>query len=132
MLTHCKINSDDEIEWFEDENDLSVFVVVMTTVQHQLGRSTCVVSDKKHQEAIKKKFRVVGCHTIKCVSQFDVAVETAVTSLRQEMRVIGLKGLSACLNSKRTIPFHTAGLKAIEDCDLNVSAADEDSEGGLR
>lgn len=135
MLTHFKINSElDPMEWIEDENDFSMFVMVIAAVRHKLGMSTCVVSNKKHQADVSKRFRAIGCHTIKCVSQFDVMIETSIASLSRENQVIGLKGLSAYLNAKRAVPFHLAGLKAIEDYNINIlgcAVVQEQEDEGL-
>lgn len=123
MITFCGINCElDPMDWIEDENDLSLFVMVTATTRHELGRSTHIAGNKKHQAAITARFGVVGCFTMKCVSQFDMMIETSMSSLNPEMKVIGLRGLSACLNARRLIPFHLAGLKAIEDCNISAAA----------
>ena len=133
MLTYYKVNSELALDWVED-NDLSIFIIVIATIQHEFETSTYVVCNKKHQKDVAKKFNVVGYSTIKIVSQFDVKIETSVSSLHQSMRCVGLEGLRAYLDAKRAIPFHLAGLKMILDYNTaptGASTQQEEEEGDL-
>lgn len=95
MLTYFKVNSELALDWVEDD-DLSVFIIVIATVQHEFRMSTYVVCNKKHQwevlfqlftvsyiwefsnifrlssrcNDVTQKFNAVGCSTIKNVTHF--------------------------------------------------------------
>ena len=43
MLTYFKINSEQALEWDEDLNDLTILTVIITTVEHKFGLSTCML-----------------------------------------------------------------------------------------
>ena len=113
MLTYFKINSEQALEWDEDSNDLSIFIVIVAAVHHEFGVSTFVLSNRKQQSAISSKFKVLGLSTVSVVSQFDVKIETGVECLREGMRVIGLNGLRAFIEAKRSRPFMYADLKRV-------------------
>lgn len=90
MLTYLKVNSGQALEWNEDPEDLSMFVINVATQQHEFGFSTCVAANTKHQRDVNSKFRTGGCSTTKLLTQFDVQLETSLSSLPQEgMRVVG-------------------------------------------
>ena len=111
MLTFFKINSEQALEWNDDPNDLSIFIVIITSVQHEFGLSTYVVANRKHQKAVTSKFYVLGCSTIKVVSQFDITLETSISSLKEGMNVVGLNALKAFIEAKCARPFLYTDLK---------------------
>ena len=71
MLTHFKTCSEQALEWDEDLNDLTVFIVIIATVKHEFGLGTHVVSNRR-QKAVTSRFCVLGHSTVKVISQFDM------------------------------------------------------------
>ena len=113
MLTFFKINSEQDLEWDDNPNDLSIFIVIIASVQHEFGLSTYIVANRKHQKAVTSKFNVLGCSTIKVVSQFDINLETSISSLKEGMHVVGLNALKVFIEAKRARPFLYADLKRV-------------------
>ena len=135
MLTFFKINSEQDLEWDDNPNDLSIFVVIIASVQHEFGLSTHTVANRKHQKAVTSKFNVLGCSTIKVVSQFDVNLETSISSLKEGMQVVGLNALKAFIEAKRARPFLYADLKRVMEgaeiaAGINTQEEDETSSLG--
>ena len=129
MFTFFKINSEQQLEWDHDPQDLCTFIVIVTAVEHQLGWSTYVLSNRKHQKEITKKYSTVGHSTIRVASQFDVALETSVSCLSAGMSVIGFNALKTFLEAKRDRPFAHAGLKQVlEAIEKPTSAPNMDQE----
>ena len=97
MLTFFKINSEQDLEWEVNPDDLSIFIVIIASVQHEFGLSTYIVANRKHQKAVTSKFNVLflGCSTTKVVSQFDINLQTLISSLKEGMPVAGLNALKA-------------------------------------
>ena len=135
MLTFFKINSEqDLLEWDDNPNDLSIFIVIIASVQHEFGLSTHVVANRKHQKAVTSKFNVLGCSTIKVVSQFDINLETSISSLKEGMPVVGLNALKAFIEAKRARPFLHADLKRVmEGAEIAriISTQEEEGTSGL-
>ena len=134
MLTFFKINSEQELEWDDNPNDLSIFVVVIASVQHEFDLSTHIVANRKHQKAVTSKFNVLGCSTIKVVSQFDTNLETSISSLKEGMHVVGLNALKAFIEAKCARPFLCADLKRVmEGAEIaaGTNAQKEDETSGL-
>ena len=104
MLTYFKVNSEQALEWNEDLNDLTFFIVIIATVEHEFGLSTHIVANRKHQKDVTSRFSVLGCSTIKVVSQFDIKTETGITCLKEGMPVVFIE-------AKRATPFRHADLK---------------------
>jgi len=65
----------------------------------------------RHQYT-ETRFNVLGCSTIKVVSQFDI-LETSISSLKEEMHVVGLNALRAFIEAKRARPFLYVVLKRV-------------------
>ena len=113
MLTYFKINSEQALEWDEDLNDLTVFIVIIATVEHEFGFSTYIVSNRR-QKGVASRFSVLRYSTIKVISQFDIKTETGITCLKEGMPVVvGLNALKAFIEAKRDRPFTYAGLKQV-------------------
>ena len=130
MSTFFKINSEQDLEWDDNPNDLSVFVVIIASVQHEFGLSTYIVANKKHQKAVTSKFNVLGCSTIKVVSQFDINLETSISSLKEGMLVVGLNALKAFIEAKRARPFLYADLKRVmEGAEIARITSTQEEEG---
>ena len=66
MLTYFKINSEQALEWNEDLNDLTIFIVIIATVEHKFGFSTHIVSNRG-QKGVSSRFCVLGYSTIKVI-----------------------------------------------------------------
>ena len=115
MLTFFKINSEQQLEWNNDPQDLCTFVVIITAVEHEFGVSTYLLFNRKQQKIVSSKFNVVGLSTIKVTSQFDIKTETGVDRLKEGMPIIGLNALQAFLEAKRKRPFVCADLKRISE-----------------
>ena len=113
MLTFFKINSEQDLEWDDNPNDLSIFIVIIASVQHKFGLSTYIVANTKHQKDVTSKFNFLGCSNIKVVSQFDANLETSISSLKEGMHVVGLNALRAFIEAKRARPFLYADLKRV-------------------
>ena len=111
MLTFFKINSEQDLEWDDNPNELSIFIVIIASVQCKFDLSTHIVANRKHQKAVTSEFNVLGCSTTKVVSQFDVDLETLISSLKEGMHVVGLNALKAFIEAKRARPFLCADLK---------------------
>ena len=111
MLTYFKVNSEQALEWNEDLNDLTFFIVIIATVEHEFGLSTYIVANRKHQKDVTSRFSVLGCSTTKVVSQFDIKTETGITCLKGGMPVVGLNALRKFIEAKRATPFRCADLK---------------------
>ena len=92
---------------------LSLAIVIIASVQHKFGLSTCVVANGKHQKAVTSKFNVLSCTTTKVVSQFDANLETSISSLKEGMPVVGLNALKAFIEAKHARPFLYADLKRV-------------------
>ena len=135
MLTFFKINSEQDLEWDDNPNDLSIFIVIIASVQHEFGLSTYIVANRKHQKAVTSKFNVLGCSTIKVVSQFDINLETSISSLKEGMHVVGLNALKTFIEAKRARPFLCADLKRVMEgaeiaAGINTQEEDETSSLG--
>ena len=113
MLTRFKVNSEQALEWNEDLNDLTFFIVIIATVEHEFGLSTYIVANRKHQKDVTSRFSVLSCSTIKVVSQFDIKTETGITCLKEGMPVVGLNALREFIEAKRATPFRYADLKRV-------------------
>ena len=87
--------------------------MIIVSVQHEFGLSAHIVANRKHQKAVTSKFNVLGCSTAKVVSQFDVTLETSISSLKEGMRAVGLNALRAFIEAKRARPFLCADLKQV-------------------
>ena len=111
MLTFFKINSEQQLEWNNDPQDLCIFIVIIAIVEHEFGVSTYLLCNRKQQRIVSSKFNVLGLSTVKVASQFDIKTETGVESLKEGMPVIGLNALRAFLEAKRKRPFVHADLK---------------------
>ncbi len=122
MLTFFKINSEQDLEWDDNPNDLSIFIVIIASVQHEFGLSTYIVANRKHQKAVTSKFNVLGCSTIKVVSQFDTNLETSISSLKEGMHVVGLNALKAFIEAKLARPFLYADLKRVMEGAAEIAA----------
>ena len=135
MLTFFKINSEQDLEWDDNPNDLSIFIVIIASVQHEFGLSTHIVANRKHQKDVTSKFNVLGCSTIKVVSQFDINLETSISSLKEGMHVVGLNALRVFIEAKRARPFLYADLKRVMEAaeiavGINKQGEDETSSLG--
>ena len=116
MLTYFKVNSERALEWNEDLNDLTFFIVIIATVMHEFGLSTHIVANRKHhdQKDVTSRFSVLGCSTIKIVSQFYIKTETGITCPKEGMLVVGLNALREFIEAKRATPFQCgADLKRV-------------------
>ena len=111
MLTYFKVNSEQALEWNEDLNDLTFFIVIIATVEHEFGLSTCIVANRKHQKDVTSRFSVLGCSTIKAVSQFDTKTKTGIACPNEGMPLVGLNALREFIEAKRATPFRRAALK---------------------
>ena len=134
MLTYFKINSEQALEWDEDLNDLTIFIVIIATVEHEFGLSTCIVANRKHQKAVTSKFNVLACSTMKVVSQFDINLETSISSLKEGMHVVGLNTLKAFIEAKHARPFLCADVKRVmEGAEITriTNAQEEEGTSGL-
>ena len=90
------------------------------------GISTYLLCNNKRQKVVSSKFDVLGLHTVKAMSQFDIKTETGVDSLKEGMPVIGLNALRAFLEANRKRPFQYTGLKQISETaeeDMSLSYA---------
>ena len=126
MLSYFKINSEGDLKW-DDDPEGGVFVIIIATTQHEFGISNYVCTNTKHQRDVTSRYRTDGCSTVKVLSQFDVKVETSVSSLQEGMRIVGLGALSKYLDIKRTTPFQNADLRRVlEDAITNASAREPD------
>ena len=127
MLTFFKINSEQDSEWDDNPNDLSIFIVIIASVQHEFGLSTHIVAN--HQKAVTSKLNVLGCSTAKVVSQFDTNLETSISSLKEGMLVVGLNALKAFIEAKRARPFLRADLKRVmEGAEIAMITSTEEEE----
>ena len=112
MLSFFKINSEQELEWDDNPNALSIFIVIITTKEHKFGLSTYVISNRR-QKAVTSRFCILGCSTAKVVSQFNTKTETGITCLKEGMPVVELNALKAFIEAKRARPFLYADLKRV-------------------
>ena len=130
MLTFFKINSEQDSEWDDNPNDLSIFIVIIASVQHEFGLSTYIVANRKHQKVVTSKFNVLGCSTMKVVSQFDVNLETSISYLKEGMPVVVLNALKAFIEAKRARPFLCADLKRVmEGAEIARITSAQEEEG---
>ena len=72
---------------------------------------------------------MIGNSTTKVVSQFDVMIETSVSSLHREMRVIGVRGLAAHSDAKRIPPFQLSELRRILDHNTTEETTAQEEKG---
>ena len=128
MLTYFKINSEGDLKFDEDPEGGVVFVIIITTTQHEFGVSNCVCANTKHQRDVMSGCHTNGCSTVKLLSQFDAKLETSVSSLQEGMRIVGLGALSKYLDAKRTTPFQNADPKRVLDGAIIASAREPDTQ----
>ena len=83
MLAFFKINSEQQLEWNNDPQDLCTFIVIISVVEHEFGVSTCLPCNRKQHRIVSSKFNVLGLSTVKVASQFDIKTETGVNSLKK-------------------------------------------------
>ena len=74
-------------------------------MEHQLGCSAYVLSNRKNQKEIVRKYSTVGHSAIRVTSQFDVALETSISCLPAGMSVIGFNASKTFLEAKCDRPF---------------------------
>ena len=82
MLTLWKINSEAQLEWNDDTNDLFTFIVISTVMAHEFGIATYVLSNRKERKAVPSKCTAVGHATLRSCLSF-IAVETGIGSLKK-------------------------------------------------
>ena len=114
MLTFFKINSQECLDWNDEPGDSSTFIVIVKIVAHENGFSTYVLCNHRSQNKITQRHSTAGHHTIKVISQFDVALETSITHFSGDMPVIGFNALKAFLVSTKQPLWHS-GLKQVLD-----------------
>ena len=105
VMPYFKINHERELDWNDDDNNLTTFIIVAVERETEFGFSTYVCSNRKQQSAILKKYNVIGHSTVNTVSQFDVKIATGVTCLKEGMKIEGTNALRTFLeiNSHRPL-----------------------------
>lgn len=111
-MFYLKINSEQRLHWNEDPNDLSVFIVVITTVQHELGISTHILTNRKERKAVSSKHNMLGHSIMNILTQFEVAIDTGVFRLTEDMPVTGVNALRTFLASSSE-PFAHSQLQMV-------------------
>ncbi|KAG7356056.1 hypothetical protein IV203_000742 [Nitzschia inconspicua] len=131
MFTFFKINSEEKLEWDHDPQDLSAFIVLVTFMKHQLGYSTYILSNRRNQKEITKKYSTTGHSRIRVISQFDVALETSISCLSAWMCVIGIDALKTFLGANRDRPFAHARLKRVLEAIRDPAAPNIEEPAGV-
>ena len=114
MLNFFKINSEQEIEWVEDEGPSS-FIIVVAVLKGTCGYSTFIYTNGTKRDPILKRMKVIGHHTLNVIAQFDVKTETGVCCLNTTMRLVGRKALRVFLDSNPHRCFAYSDLQRIAD-----------------
>ena len=97
-MPYFKINHEHKLDWNDDDNDFTTFIIVAVELETVLGFSTYVHSNMKQRNAILSKCNVIGHSTLNPTSQFDVKIETGVTCLKEGMKILGKKALRTFLD----------------------------------
>lgn len=129
-MPYYKINHERELDWNDDNNDLSTFIVVAAERETEFGCSTYVYSNRKHQSAIQFKFNVIGHHSVRAISQFDMKIESGVTYLKEGMKIIGAKALRMFLEANSHRPLACMNLVQILEAVDVTNLQEETSSPG--
>lgn len=71
MLTYFRIDSEEQLEWIDDPQDLLIFIVVIATVQHEFGISTYLLSNGMNKRGTMASKQIQGVrvmHSKGCVT----------------------------------------------------------------
>ena len=114
MVTFWRVNSEQEgVEWNDDES--STFIVVVAVKERELGLSTylCGNVNVGKRKATLNKMNAEGHFTLNRINQFDVQIETGVSSLEEGMTVmVGKEALRAFLQHSHK-PFENQSLELV-------------------
>ena len=113
MLTLWKINHEHELDWIDDDNDLSTFIVIVAVRESEFGCSTYIYTNRKQRKVILSKFNMIGHSTLHPVSQFDVRTESGTTFLKDDMKILGKNTLRTFLEANSHRSFTHASLERI-------------------
>ena len=103
-MPYFKITHEQQLDW-DDNDELSTFIMVAAEHCMTFGHVTYAHSNRKTQSAIKSKFNAVGHHTVRCISQFEMKVESGIKHLKEGMRIVGLKALITFLDANSHRPL---------------------------
>ena len=113
MMSFWKINHEQELDWIDDPDDLSTFIVVVTVKASEFGLSTYLCVNRSQRKVILGKLRVVGHFTLHAISQFNVRTESGVSYLQEEMPVTGRNALRTFIENNSHRSFTYAQLRLI-------------------
>ena len=113
MLTFYKINHECELDWIDDPDDLSTFIVIVHVRATEFGFSTYIYTNRKQWKAVLNKFNGIGHFTLNVTSQFDVKLESGITCLKEGMVILGKNALRTFLEANSHRCFAHANLERI-------------------
>lgn len=116
MLTFWKLNHEQTLQWTDDSDDLSTFIVVVAEKATEFGLSTYLCSNRDARKAILNRCVLLGHHTLHPISQFDTRLESGVSGLQEGMRVVGLNALRTFLDVHCHRSFTHSSLKRVLAC----------------
>ena len=88
-MPYFKINHERELDWEDDDDDLTTFIIVAVEREMEFGFSAYIYSNGKQRSVIPNECTAIGYSTLNTVSQFDVKIETGVTCLKEGMKILG-------------------------------------------
>ena len=113
MMSFWKINHEQELDWIDDPDDLSTFIVVVAVKASEFGFSAYSCVNRSQRKATLGKLRVVGHFTLHAITQFDARTESGVSYLQEEMPVIGRNALRSFVANNSHRSFTYAQLRLI-------------------
>ena len=124
-MTFWKINHEQTLQWVDDGDDISTFIIVVAEKATDWGLSAHLCSNRSARKAILNKCVLVGHHTLHPISQFDTRLESGVSSLKEGMTVTGRNALRAFLEVNSHRSFTHALLERVMT-HADMSSLDED------
>lgn len=112
-MPHFKINHENELEWNDDDNDPTTFIVITAQLEKEFGYGTFVCTNRKIVSAISKKFKTIGHFSCRNISQFDIKIDTGITHLKEGMKIIGKNALRTFLDVHSHLPLSCLNLEQL-------------------
>lgn len=114
-----RINSVNPLEWKDDDDDLSLFVVICVERESLSGFTTCGYSNNHtNKRSVTEKFTTTGHYAIQNITSFDLLTETDIKHLKKGNKVINKKALVTYIKANNHRPHSIAFLEPlIEDDD---------------
>ena len=104
MITkmYFKINHKSQLDW---KGNTTIFFIVLHEKDSAVGASTCVYTNANKQGTVSCQFSTIGHSTVNQITEFDLHLETGLTSLSPSMSLIGEAALRSHLDANELHPL---------------------------